>query len=398
MTFKYPLQIDPFSWLDKAKVGAFILAGNRLTQGDKVREYEAIWEKQTGAKYAVFVNSGSSANFLIALRLKDKLIKNGKWNKRKIIILPAITWATSVTPWTILGFKPYFIDIADHNWGLNYDLTKEYLDKNHTKVAAIFPTALLGMNFQDHLFRLKYPDVTLLFDGCEASFNKNTFKNDISIFSQATSTTSTFFAHYANSIEGGLIFCDNEEDYAWYLMARNHGLVRSLYPYIDRFENLEKTLDRYRNLDVGDQFDFNIEGMNLRNTEINAYFGILDSYKWDEMIEKRKTLASLWRIKLDREKYDVSDCLRTNGNVPFALPIVVKNLIDSKVEECLIKLGVEYRPIISGSLRYQKIFKKYMRGSYPVADHLHSHGIYIGLNTKLKESDIEKISFELNCI
>lgn len=399
MKFKYPLQVDPFSLLDKAKVSAFIMRGNRLTQGEKVKEYEKIWEQFTGAKYAVFVNSGSSANFLVAQRLKDKLVASGEWGKRKTVVFPALTWSTSITPFLLLGFKPHFIDISKSNWGLDFHRTIKYLDKHHKKVAAVFPTALLGMNFNEGFpnldFQKIYDGVTFMFDGCEASFN-HSYTDLSKIISEHTSTTSTFFAHYANSIEGGFVFCDNEEDYAWYLMARNHGLVRALNPYSDR---LKKHPTTYLNPTVNKEFDFHIEGSNFRNTDINAYFGILDAKYWLDTNNLRRKLSLLWRRSLSKSLYSLPEEFNTYGNVPFALPIIVNNEANiARVKEHLDREGVESRPIVSGSLRHQRIFQKYMKGKYPVADYLHTHGLYIGLNSKLKASDVERIAEGLNSL
>jgi CDP-6-deoxy-D-xylo-4-hexulose-3-dehydrase len=396
MPFKYPLQVDPFTWSDKAKVARFILAGNRLTQGVKVKEYESIWEKKTGAKYAVFVNSGSSANFLVAQRLKDKLVKSGQWNKKKMVIFPALTWSTSITPFVLLGFEPYFIDIDPRNWGLDFDLTYQYLMKNESKVAAVFPTALLGMGFDSRFFILNsHFKIEFLFDGCEASFNHNGSNNYL--VSKATSTTSSFFAHYANSIEGGVIFCNNEEDYAWYLMARNHGLTRALLSYADK---LTKKPSQYSNPDVHPEFDFNIVGSNFRNTDINAYFGILDSKRWNEMLQHRYNLGLVWEASLHKGIYYLPGEFVYGGNVPFALPVVSRNKAHKeKAQAYLNTEGIESRPIISGSLSRQTPFKQYMKGQFfPIAEFLHENGLYIGLNTKLKIADVEWIAKGLNSL
>ena len=43
-----------------------------LTNGSKVREFEEKWSEWLGVKYSVFVNSGSSANLLSLMLLKEK--------------------------------------------------------------------------------------------------------------------------------------------------------------------------------------------------------------------------------------------------------------------------------------------------------------------------------------
>lgn len=52
----------------------------RLTKGELTEEFEEQFAAHLGAKYAVFVNSGSSANLLVAAALKDSL-----WQQRSKI-------------------------------------------------------------------------------------------------------------------------------------------------------------------------------------------------------------------------------------------------------------------------------------------------------------------------
>ena len=42
-----------------------------LTQSKNVKEFEKKWSKWVGTKYSVFVNSGSSANFITIFCIKN---------------------------------------------------------------------------------------------------------------------------------------------------------------------------------------------------------------------------------------------------------------------------------------------------------------------------------------
>ena len=61
---------DNFSSEDLMNVSNFVRKKNILTQSTQVREFEKKWSKWLGVKYSVFVNSGSSANYLSILCLK----------------------------------------------------------------------------------------------------------------------------------------------------------------------------------------------------------------------------------------------------------------------------------------------------------------------------------------
>ena len=144
--FKWPLQVNSHTFFDKLKVSAHILSGKFLTQGELVKEYEKKWWNLINSPYpAVMVSSGSTANLLISMWVKHKL--GGRFESKKEVLLPAATWPTSVNNWIMLGFKPVFFDISLDNYGMDYNSVKEYVDKNHEKIACIFPTSLIGMTF-----------------------------------------------------------------------------------------------------------------------------------------------------------------------------------------------------------------------------------------------------------
>ena len=70
--YKWPLAQNEFTWLDRLKIcGFFLNPKNRWTQDKYVKQYEQKLCEYTGARYAVFVSSGSAANQLIAQFTKD---------------------------------------------------------------------------------------------------------------------------------------------------------------------------------------------------------------------------------------------------------------------------------------------------------------------------------------
>ena len=62
---------DNFTKSDMNEVKKFINHKNiTLTQSKKVKEFEKKWSRWLGVKYSVFVNSGSSANYITISALK----------------------------------------------------------------------------------------------------------------------------------------------------------------------------------------------------------------------------------------------------------------------------------------------------------------------------------------
>ena len=77
--FTWPLNNSSFNFFDRLKICSFILNRNNYwTQSKYVKKIEEDFAKFAGSKYAVFVSSGSTANTLLAMHLKDKYYSKTK--------------------------------------------------------------------------------------------------------------------------------------------------------------------------------------------------------------------------------------------------------------------------------------------------------------------------------
>lgn len=389
--FKWPLNSSNFSWLDRLKIcGFFLNPNNRWTQDKKVREYEDAWKNYTGAKYVVMVSSGSTANELIAKYARD----HSRDPKKNIVVFPSITWQTSISPWIRAGFEPKFVDINFGDMSMDLDGLTNLLLEFNGKVHTVFVTSLIGMTPDvlalESICR-KF-DVNLQFDNCENSFGTySRGGTEKHICSEHTSSTSNYFGHQTTTGgESGLIFTNSEQEYIYYLMNRNHGMVRSLTPYKDK---LSKDYSAFlKNPEVDPQFDFCTLGTNYRNTDIAAFMGLLDFKRLNWYIKKREELFDVFESNLDKNKYILPKKFFNRRHVAFCLPIILK----AKSKEKVARLkgycrtwGIEYRPVISGNILRQTCYKTF--GDYrnfPNAEHVHKYGFYVGLYPSLKVREI----------
>jgi CDP-6-deoxy-D-xylo-4-hexulose-3-dehydrase len=347
----------------------------------EVSKFEKEMSEFVGCKYSVFVSSGSTANTIIAAYTKDKL------NIKKIIF-PSTTWTTSISPFVREGIKPVFVDINLKDFSLDLDKVEEALLKD-SEIKAIFITSLLG--FVPDIERLKKIQSTynvhILMDNCENTLGKYKGKNISSFF---TSSTSTYFGHQVQSVEGGFVFTNNQDEYEYFLMARNHGMVRAISG-----ENKKK----YLNSDVNDKFDFFLLGNNYRNSDIHAAIGRLDLKRIKNYFQKREILFNFFKSQLDSKKFILPDIFKEREHSAFCLPIIFKAKdrdINSIIKICEER-GIETRPIISGNLLRQTCYKKYGKATnFPNSEHLHKNGFYIGLHPKITENQISEITKILN--
>lgn len=406
----WKLNENQFTLSDKIKIALFFLnPKNRWTQGDKVKEIEIQMARLCGSKYSVFVSSGSTANTLLAMYCKDKYYTK----ERNIVVLPAVTWQTSCAPWIREGFTPKFIDINLSDLSIDLTLLDEYLSKNEKNVCSVFITSLLG--FSPDISKLldlqsKYPQVKFFMDNCESNLSdyedsEGRLKNISSAF---TSTTSTYFGHQIQSIEGGFIFTNDESKYLYFLKARNHGMMRSITEYKD-FITKDGFLNEMNNKNnfVDFRFDFNLFGNNFRNTDVNAFIGLLDLKRWNKYKTKRKNLFDMFSKSVNKKMFLTFNSEHLNASVPFCLPIIFKNNPDINIDKikylkCLCENycaenDIEIRPIISGNLIRQTCYQQYGKPEdFPKAEFLHHSGFYIGLHSKVSEKQIKQLVEFLN--
>ena len=226
------------------------------------------------------------------------------------------------------------------------------LDIYADEISCVFPTSLIGytpdIKFYQNISE-KY-GVKVMFDNCENTFGEYKNKNISSYF---TSTTSTYFGHQLQSVEGGFVFTNNPDEYEKFLMYRNHGMARSLSAY-----GLDTS--KVENSDVDPLFDFNLLGNNYRSSEINAVFGLLDLKRAEEYKSRRLILFNKFKNSLSKQKFYLPENRENCLDVNFCLPIIcsTKEIKEKCLEYCR-QNSIEYRPIISGFLGFQTAFKKF---------------------------------------
>ena len=105
----YRLSPDSFSNEDIIK-GIEVLLSKKITMSEITKKFEKEFAKFIGSKYALMVNSGSSANLLATFALINPLKKN-RLKKGDECLIPSLCWSTSLWPIVQAGLIPKFVDI-----------------------------------------------------------------------------------------------------------------------------------------------------------------------------------------------------------------------------------------------------------------------------------------------
>jgi CDP-6-deoxy-D-xylo-4-hexulose-3-dehydrase len=361
----------------------FIKSNNRLTQFIKVRNFEKNYSKWNGSKFSIFVNSGSSANLIMVQSCKEIY----KWKNNDEIIVPSVTWPTTVTPVSQSGLKPIFVDVNLEDFSFDYDDLKK---KITNKTKAIFVAHLIG--FPANIEKIKKiigkKKIVLLEDCCESQGAKIN-KKKVGNFGIAGSF-SFYWGHHMSTIEGGMICTNNEKFYNLCLLKRSHGLARELPLKKQNFYKRKYSKNNFK-------FLFLTDGFNLRSTEINAFLGLKmlkkinswikirnDNYKnFTNIIKKYKN-----KFKLLKNQKDISS---------FVLPFLMVNKIDKmKLENLLNTHGIETRPFIAGNLLRQPFLSRYSNKNFFNAEIIEHNAFYIGNNQFVNKKRINKLEIILD--
>ena len=284
----------------------FLRTSDRFTNGPKVVEFEQAWSNWLGVKHTVFVNSGSSANFITMAVIRD-LYGAGE------IIVPPIAWSSDISAVLTAGHTPVFVDVDKKNLAMQED---EILSHITTKTKAVFLTHVLGFNglSEKLLKELEKRQVLLIEDVCE-SHGANLKGQKCGSFGLA-SNFSFYYAHHMTTIEGGVICTNDERFYQYCRLYRSHGMVRE-----STDENFkEKIINTYPELRP--EFLFQVPGYNMRSTELNAVIGLQQVKRLDKNNQRRIENFRIFVDNLDSEKYFTDFTM--DGAVNYAFVIMLR--------------------------------------------------------------------------
>ncbi len=390
MKFYHPLMHNNFTNTDMgAAIKMLKIKNEILTQSKYVKMFEKKWSRWLGIKYSVFVNSGSSANFLTMAALK---ILYGKGE----VILPALTWISDINSVIQNNFKPVFVDINPRNLCMSTD---EIIKKVNKNTLAVFITHAQGFNglTTKLISFLKKRNVTLIEDVSE-SHGATFKKKKLGTFGKI-SNFSFYYAHHMTTIEGGMICTNDKNIYEMLKMLRSHGMIRESNNLL--FE--KKIAKKYPYLSP--KFIFLYPGYNFRNNEIGAVIGLSQLRSLDRNNNKRKENFRLFIKLLDNTKYRTDFDLEGSCNYAFPVILKTKSLkLRNYFEKNLTKNKIEFRRGSAGGgnqLRQpylKEIAKKINLKTFTEVEHIHFFGYYIGNYPSLSKSKIKKICNILNRI
>lgn len=234
-----------------------------ITRGKKVQEFEEAIALESGAKFAVAFNSGTSA--LHAAMAMFEV------SEKKKVLVPAITFAASANSARYCGGQVDFVDIRRDTLNLDENQLQKFQD-----IDLLVAVDFAGNPCDYDLIRQKLPkDTPIISDAAHSLGAKYRSRpsgslGDVSVFSFHPVKSIT-------SAEGGAVVVNSEEQYEFLRRFRNHGIGPEERPGFYKQDFL---------------------GFNYHMTELQAALGVSQIKRLDSLIQQRQETADSYMHEL----------------------------------------------------------------------------------------------------
>lgn len=348
------------------------LKSDYLTQGPKILEFEKLLAKHLNIKYAVVVNSGTSA--LHTAYFASGLKKNDEF------ITSSLTFAATSNAGLYLGAKPVFVDIEKSSGNIDAFQIKKNITNKTKLIVPIhyggFPADL------EKIFKIKKENkICVIEDACHAlgSRYKNSQIGDCKYSDMVV--LSFHPVKHITTGEGGAILTNNKEYYEKMLMFRSHGITKETSKFINNNDG-----DWYHEMQV--------LGYNYRLTDFQASLGISQLKRLKGFVKKRQKIAKYYDNYFHNNPY--FDILLEEKNTSSAYhlyPILLKkNLVShrkkifNEMRKSNLWVQVHYIPVYRHPY-YQSL--GYKKGLCSRAENFYERNINIPIYPSMTQNDIK---------
>lgn len=330
-----------------------------------VEHFETLFAKYVSqTKYAVAVNSGTSALFL-ALRV----LNIGPGDE---VILPSFTMIATINAVLWVGATPVLVDSSSkEDWNINI---REIEAKINSRTKAILPVHIYGYscNMKAILALAKKHGLSVIEDAAEAmgsTYQKRALGSfgDLSCFSL-----------YANKIittgNGGIIATNNLH----------------LYEMIKRLS--------FFDFNKLTHFKHRLVGYNLTLSGLQAALGVSQVKKFSKLLRKRLQIFQWYKryLNLNQTLTFIAPLTETEPNYWFPAVIFKGRQVKANVVRLLTTKKIETRDFFL-PLHQQPVFKrKFLNEQYPMAEYFSQHGLLLPSFFKLSCEQVKTVCDLIN--
>jgi dTDP-4-amino-4,6-dideoxygalactose transaminase len=351
-----------------------VLKSGWLTTGKITLRFEELFAKHIGCKYAIAVNSCTSA-----LHLSLKCINIKPTDE---VITTPFTFASTANTIVHCGAKPVFVDIDPVNFCIDPDKIKKAITQKTKAIVVIhYGGAVCDMNRINNLakrFNLKVIEDAAHATGASYSNNRKVGNSDnltcFSFYSIKNMTTG----------EGGMVTVNNKRYAQRIRLLSLHGLSR------DAWKRYRKTGSWY--------YEIIEAGYKYNMTDIQSAIGICQLKKLNKFntIRKRYALYFYNELKnIDEMQLQPFYHIKMKGRVWHLFTIRLnRKLLNIRRDEFINQM---YKNKIACSVHFiplhlHPFYKRfgYRKGDFPVAEDIYNSIVSIPLYPRL---NLEKIRY-----
>lgn len=350
-----------------------------LGPGKYTAEFEESVAKLFDKKHGVMVNSGSSA-LLLAAELLDILPGDE-------IITCATGFPTTINPFLKRGAVVLLADTVPETLSPDIEQLESLIT---TRTKAIVLAHVFGATLDMPLIRAiadKY-EIKVVEDSCDslgATINGESTGHwsDISV-------TSFYASHIITAGGGGGMICVNSD-------KENEQLrIKRDWGRYEQSENLAKRLDREINgIPYDGKFIYDTLGFNLKATEIQAAFGLVQLKRLPELNGQR--LENYEDLSVMVTGNGFSHAMGCVGSSPswLTFPFYAHNAKQRKALVTKLELNnIQTRPILAGNFLRQPVFMQSSVGTpfeLTGADYVAQNGIGVGLHSAVTKEHLNRL-------
>jgi len=337
-----------------------------LGMGSFVYEFEKAIESYLGVKYAIAVNTGTTA-----IHIALSAVGVGRGDE---VLVPSLTFAGSVQPIINLGARPVFCDIEPDTLNIDIEDAKRRITKK-TKAIIVVHYGGMACDMSRILDIAKKKGITVVEDAAHA-FGSSYKGKKIGSFGHLACFSFDPIKNITCG-EGGCVTTNS---------ARLAKILRR-----KRLLGISKdTWMRYRNKRSW-LYKVVTEGYRYHMSNVNAAIGLAQLERFEKFIEKKKRIIkgydgffrNVKGIGLLRRNYEET--------APFNYTIKIEKNRDGFIEYMQkngISVGLNYIPN-----HVQPFFKGFKKDALPITEALWKRIASLPLYYDMKRDEIEKVKY-----
>ena len=334
---------------------------NDFINGNEIKSFEKKFSKFCLTKYCSSVGNGTDALY-IALKSLD--LKN-----KDEVILPAMTYKSTLLSVTGMGLKPVLVDVENNSSGI---CVKDLERKINNKTKAVICVSLYGnpVKFDEikKVIKSKKKKIFLIEDAAQA--HGATYKRkpvgsfgDVSCFS--------------------------------FYPGKNLGAYGDAGAILTNSHKIHKKVEVIKNLGSLEKFNCFSQSVNSRLDTIQAIILNEKLKKLNIQNKKRMKIANLYNKFIVNNKIEKLKWYPGCVFHQYVILIQNRDRLIKILKKNNIQYGLHY-PISINNLAFVK--NKFKGKSFPNAEKLAKKGISLPINPELKIREIKKISNILNSL